>query len=77
MTTLESHQDTHTRAAVTLQLHMEDMSSHNDLRLRGLLEATGPEDLAETVVANFWILSDDTFPADLASAPGRQIHNSA
>lgn len=75
MTTLESQQDTHTRAAVTLQLHMEDRSHRNNLRLRGLPEATGPEDL-ETAMAIFrmhftptWNWIRFTEP----SAPRRQI----
>lgn len=57
MTSLESFQDSHVDAAVTLQLHMEDMekdrSRHNHLRLWGLPDATGPEDLAETAAVIF------------------------
>lgn len=52
---LESFQDTHVDAAITLQLHMEmeERSRHNNLRLQGLPEATGPEDLVESAAVIF------------------------
>lgn len=60
--TLESFQDTHASAEVTLQLHMEDRSLRYSLRLRGLPEVPGPENLAVTAVAIFRRISDDTLP---------------
>lgn len=56
MTALERTQATQTTTAVDLQLNLEDMEDHsrrNNLQLRGIPEATGAEDLAETVVAIF------------------------
>lgn len=53
---LERANDIHTREAQEMQLHleeMEDRSRRNNLRLRGIPEATGPEDLQETVTAIF------------------------
>lgn len=49
---LDSQHRVQTEAAIGLQLHMEEMedrSRRNNLRLRGLPEATGPADLAGTV----------------------------
>lgn len=53
---LERTQASQTATAVDLQLHMEDLedrSRRKNLRLRGLPEATGSEDLEATVVAIF------------------------
>lgn len=53
---LECANDSHTRETQEMQLHlekMEDRSRRNNLRLRGIPEATGPEDLQETVTAIF------------------------
>lgn len=50
---------------VSLQRHLEDMeerSRQNSLWIRGLPEATGPEDLAATVTAIFQRVSGDAFP---------------
>lgn len=47
---LESLQEAHVDAAVTLQLHLEDMEDRswcNNLRLQGPPEVTGPKDLVE------------------------------
>lgn len=68
VTSLESLQDAHMDAAITLQLHMEDMEDRsrcNNLWLWGLPEATGPEDLAASALEIFLRLSDDPFPANL------------
>lgn len=59
--------ETHTpgRTLVALQLHLkdlEDRSRSNNLRLHGLPEATGSEDLRETAVAIFRVL--DTVPLE-------------
>lgn len=56
VTALETLKSSHTEAAVSLQLHleeMEDQSRQNNLWLRGLPEATGPADLADTVTDIF------------------------
>lgn len=53
---LELSQVSQAATAIDLQLHLEDMedrSCRNNLRLQGLLEATGAEDLAVTFVAIF------------------------
>lgn len=39
--------------AIDLQLHLEDRSHWNNLRLRGISEATGRDDFQETVTAIF------------------------
>lgn len=52
----ERSQESQAATAVDLQLHLEDLedrSRRNNLRLRGLPEATGAEDLEATVVAIF------------------------
>lgn len=53
---LEGSQETQMDTAMALQLHLEDLkdrSRRNNLRLRGLPEATGTENLADTVTAVF------------------------
>lgn len=59
---LEQTQQAHSLEAQEMQLHieeMEDRSRRNNLRLRGIPEAPGPEDLAETATAIFrWLLSN-------------------
>lgn len=50
------------------QLHieeMEDRSRHNNLRIHGLPEAMGPDDLADTAVAIFRKLTNNAIPDDL------------
>lgn len=52
-------------ATVSLQLHLEDVedqSRHNNLRLWGLLETTGAEDLAATAMAIFRIVAGVHLP---------------
>lgn len=60
---LERSQASQTATAIDLQLHLEDLEDHsrrNNLRLRGITEATGAEDLAVTVTAIFQtILGND------------------
>lgn len=51
---LEQSRETQAATAVDLQLHLEDLedrSRRNNLRLRGIPEATGAEDLEATVLA--------------------------
>lgn len=58
---LESSQDTQMDTAVALQLHLDDLedrSRQNNLRLKGLPEATGAENLADTFTAIFHKLLD-------------------
>lgn len=53
---LERSQSSQVANAIDLQLHLEDLedhSRHNNLRLQGLPEATGTEDLAATVTVIF------------------------
>lgn len=53
---LERSQESQDATAVDLQLHLEDLedrSRRNNLRLRGIPEATGAEDLPATVTAIF------------------------
>lgn len=53
---LECSQESQDATAVDLQLHLEDLedrSRRNNLRLRGIPEATGVEDLSATVTAIF------------------------
>lgn len=53
---LERSQETQTSRAVDLQLHLEDLEDHsrrNSLRLRGIPETTGSEDLSASVTAIF------------------------
>lgn len=53
---LEQSRDAHRDTAIALQLHLEDIedqSCRNNLRLRGLPEAMGAENLGETVTAIF------------------------
>lgn len=57
--TLEHANASHIIEYQEMQPHleeMEDRSRRNNLRLRGLPKATGPEDLAETVTAIFYSL---------------------
>lgn len=59
---LESQHRAQAEAAIGLQLHMEEMedrSRRNNLRLRGLPEATGPADLADTVADIFRRVAGD------------------
>lgn len=54
--TLEAFQESRVEALVNQQLHLEDMegrSRRNNLQLRGIPEATGAEDLADTTIAIF------------------------
>lgn len=63
---LERANASHMVESQEMQLHleeMEDRSRRNNLRLRGLPEATGPEDLAVTVTAIFDSLLDPTPPS--------------
>lgn len=68
VTALEHLQDAHIDDAMMLQMHMEEMedrSRRNNLRLRGLPEATGPKDLADTATAIFRGLPGDPLPLGL------------
>lgn len=63
---LEELQEAHVEALVTQQVHlkdMEDRSLRNNLRLRGLTEAMGTEDLADTAIAirKAWEAGDSEF----------------
>lgn len=56
MSAMEENQNMQAEALQEQQLRleeMEDRSRRNNLRLRGLPEATGPEDLADTAIAIF------------------------
>lgn len=56
MAAVETQQTAQTATVLTQQLHLEeleDQSRRNNLRLRGLPEATGTEDLAATALAIF------------------------
>lgn len=68
MTLLEDTQDAQTEALQDQWLRleeMEDRSRRNNLRLRGLPEATGPEDLADTAVAIFRSLPGIDLPEQI------------
>lgn len=68
VTTLESQQKDHAELAVELQLRMEefeDRSRRNNLRLRGLLEATGPTDLLATVRDIFKKVAGEHLPVQI------------
>lgn len=56
---LETQHRSQVEMLVGLQLHMEDRSRRNNLRLRGLPEATGPADLADTVADIFQRVAGD------------------
>lgn len=63
---LEHAQEIHAMESQEMQLHleeMEDRSRRNILRLRGIPEAIGPEDLAETVTAIFLRLLETPPPS--------------
>lgn len=63
---LERSQESQDATAIDLQLHLEDLedrSRRNNLRLRGIPEATGAEDLAATVSAIFQIILGPTPPS--------------
>lgn len=65
---LKSAQDSHSHAAIDLQLHlegMEDRSRRNNLQLRGLPEATGAEDLLATAIAIFRQIAGAAIPESL------------
>lgn len=65
MQALEQSQQTHSLEAQEMQLHleeMEDRSCRNNLRLRGIPEAMGQEDLAAMAAAIFRDLLDDPPP---------------
>lgn len=67
---LERSQEPQAATAIDLQLHLEDLedrSRHNNLRLRGIPEATGSEDLAATVTAIFQEILG-------ASPPSLELH---
>lgn len=62
---LERARASYTEEAQEMQLHLEeleDRSHRNNLRLRGIPEATGSEDLAETVTAIFIRLMESPPP---------------
>lgn len=53
---VESKQDSQAAAAINLQLQLEELEDRgrrNNLRIRGLPEATGSEDLAASALAIF------------------------
>lgn len=60
---LDRASDSHIVEAQLNLEEMEDRSRRNNLRLWGLPEATGPEDLAETVTAIFHSLLDSPPPS--------------
>lgn len=65
---LEAAQRSHMEATIAMQLHMEDLedrSRRNNVRIKGLPEATGSEDLPETVSAIIAQLLEDSLPANL------------
>lgn len=60
---LEQAQDSHKDSAISLQLHLEeieDRSRRNNLRLRGIPEAVGSDQLAETVKEIFRTALDES-----------------
>lgn len=62
---LKQVQDVQATSILTQQLRleeMEDRSRRNNLRLRGLPEAMGSEDLAATALAIFRNIAGDTLP---------------
>lgn len=62
VTALEAQHRSQAEMSLGLQLHMEEMedrSRRNNLRLRGLPEATGPADLADTVADIFRRVAGD------------------
>lgn len=66
---VEDAQTSQAVSMLTQQLHLEeieDCSRRNSLRLRGLPEATGTEDLAATTLAIFRNIAGDTFPANMS-----------
>lgn len=68
VTALESRQDSQSASAVELQLcveEMEDWSRRNNVPLRGLPEATGPEDLLATVTDIFRRVAGDHLPEQI------------
>lgn len=67
LTTLEKSQATQLEATVAVQLHMEDMEdlSSNNIRLKGLPEVTGTEDLPATITAIISQLLGDALPDNL------------
>lgn len=68
LTNLEMLQDIHTQTSVSMQLRleeMEDRSRRNNLRIRGLPEVTGLEDLAVKAIAIFQQLTGEVIPVDL------------
>lgn len=65
MQAMEQSHQAHSLEAQEMQLHleeMEDRSRRNNLRLRGIPEATGQEDLAATATAIFQSLLDNPPP---------------
>lgn len=75
VTALERSQTAHANTAVDLQLQLKDLenrSHRNNLRLQASPEATGVEDLAETIIAIFhkvlqhsWSWIESIVPSDL------------
>lgn len=66
---IEDTQATQTKLVLTQQLHLEeieDRSRRNNLRIRGLPEATGTEDLSATATAIFREIASTDFPATLS-----------
>lgn len=68
ITQLERAQLIHQDQLAEVQLHVEDLenwSRQNNLRIRGLQEATGPENLLETVRAILHRILEPDPPANL------------